>query len=121
MFVSDLVVRTWKAGGGGLGKRENWIEVKVINILLLEERVQRVGGRVVQAYINVVRYNSHQAELKSQSNICLLFSPVPTEEFSSKQNSVSRQRLIHIYDPLGRGKVKQAARCWVEAAENELL
>lgn len=121
MFVSDLVVRTWKAGGGGLGKRENWIEVKVINILLLEERVQRVGGRVVQAYINVVRYNSHQAELKSQSNICLLFSPVPTEEFSSKQNSVSGQRLIHIYDPLGGGKVKQAARCWVEAAENELL
>lgn len=42
--LSDLVVRTWKASG--LGKRENWIEVKVINILLLEERALRAGEQV---------------------------------------------------------------------------
>lgn len=37
--MSDLIVGTWEKGGK-VG-RENWTEVKVINILLLEEGVQR--------------------------------------------------------------------------------
>lgn len=44
--MSDLIVSTReKEGKGG---RENWIEVKVINILLLEEQVHRAEASKVK-------------------------------------------------------------------------
>lgn len=45
----DLIVRTWEKGGKG--GRENWTEVKGINILLLEERVQRAEASKVKCIL----------------------------------------------------------------------